>query len=85
MSTLRTILPTTASRRARGQVPHVHAHDNPQSRRLLDALPRLRRPYRPTPWLFNTHLQKFAVGAAVGNRVAASSCNGPAKASFDIV
>ena len=63
MSILRTNLPTTVSQRARGQVPHVHAHDNPQTRRLLDALPRLHRPYRPTPWLFNTHLQLVFLNA----------------------
>jgi len=57
MSTLRPSFPATALRHARGQIPRVHCHDNPRSRAILEALPRLRRPYRPTPWLFNTHLQ----------------------------
>jgi predicted alpha/beta-fold hydrolase len=37
--------------------PRVHSHDNPHSRRIVAALPQLSRPYRPTPWLFNAHLQ----------------------------
>ena len=37
--------------------PQLHFHDSPFTRALLPRLPQLHAPYRPTPWLFNAHLQ----------------------------
>lgn len=39
------------------RTPQVHCHDNERNRQLLAALPALRQPFRPTPWLFNAHAQ----------------------------
>lgn len=43
--------------------PRVSCHDNPQTRHILHAIPRLQRPFKPTPWLFNTHLQLIFLNA----------------------
>lgn len=37
--------------------PQLHFHASPFTRALLPRLPQLHEPYRPTPWLFNAHLQ----------------------------
>ena len=47
----------------RGETPRVYRHDNPRSRAIVQGLSRLHRPYRPTPWLFNTHLQLVFLNA----------------------
>lgn len=39
------------------QAPRVHCHDNPRNRKIVGALPQLQQAFRPTPWLFNPHLQ----------------------------
>ena len=41
--------------------PQLSYMDNPLNRHLLDAVPRLTRRYRPTPWLINAHLQIIAI------------------------
>jgi uncharacterized protein len=37
--------------------PRVFCHDNPHTRHIVAALPQLQHPFKPTPWLFNPHLQ----------------------------
>lgn len=39
------------------RTPQVHCQDNARNRQVVDALPQLRTPFRPTPWLFNAHAQ----------------------------
>ena len=64
MSTIRNTFRFNAVRqRLQGQIPHVHCHDNPQSRQLVGRLRQLHQPFRPTPWLFNTHLQLVFLNA----------------------
>lgn len=46
--------------------PELVYQNNPQNRQLLENLPRLQRPFRPTPWMFNTHLQLLALGLKKG-------------------
>lgn len=52
-----------SSAQAAPRLPRVHCHDNPENRAIVAALAQLREPYRPTPWLFNEHLQLAAVTA----------------------
>lgn len=47
----------------RGQRPDVHCHDNPQSQHVVHSLRQLHESFRPTPWLFNTHLQLIFLNA----------------------
>ncbi len=37
--------------------PRVFCHDNPHTRHIVASLPQLQQPFKPTPWLFNPHLQ----------------------------
>lgn len=37
--------------------PRLVYADTPLNQQLLQLLPRLQRPYKPTPWAYNTHLQ----------------------------
>ncbi|MDQ8035936.1 MAG: alpha/beta hydrolase [Pedobacter sp.] len=37
--------------------PRLHYHDNALNRDIVSALSQLQQPFRPTPWLFNSHLQ----------------------------
>ncbi len=46
--------------------PRVFCHDNPQNRHIVAALPQLQQPFRPTPWLFNPHLQMVLVNLREG-------------------
>lgn len=45
------------------RMPRVHCQDNSANRALVAAIPQLREPFQPTPWLFNEHLQLAAVTA----------------------
>ena len=42
--------------------PELVYQNSAANRQLLDGLPRLRRRYWPTPWMFNAHLQLFWLG-----------------------
>ncbi|HEX6591435.1 MAG TPA: alpha/beta fold hydrolase, partial [Moraxellaceae bacterium] len=48
--------------------PRVLCHDNARNRDLVAALPQLQQPFRPTPWLFNPHLQMVLVNMRNGRR-----------------
>lgn len=37
--------------------PQVHCHDNARNRHIVSSLPQLQQAFRPTPWLFNEHVQ----------------------------
>lgn len=54
-----------ASRRPRWlpRKPVVHCKDDATNRALIASIPELNEPFRPTPWLFNEHLQLAAVTA----------------------
>jgi uncharacterized protein len=49
--------------RLRARKPKVHCHDSPRNRALIASLSQLREGFRPTPWLFNEHLQLVALSA----------------------
>ena len=44
-------------RRLNDRKPQLYCHDNEQNRQVIDCLPQLRQVFRPTPWLFNAHVQ----------------------------
>lgn len=54
---------TSFLEKLRPRKPKVHCHDNPRNRELIAALSQLQEGYRPTPWLFNEHLQLVALTA----------------------
>lgn len=48
------------------QKPELVYQQNTHNQQLLQRLPRLQRAFRPTPWMFNTHLQLLALGLKKG-------------------
>lgn len=53
-------------RKTARKLPELVYQFNPQNQQRLQKLPRLQRPFRPTPWMFNTHLQLLALGLKKG-------------------
>ena len=53
-------------RKTARKLPELVYQFNPQNQQRLQNLPRLQRPFRPTPWMFNTHLQLLALGLKKG-------------------
>jgi predicted alpha/beta-fold hydrolase len=63
-----TSLQTPARRStARLQKPQVYCADNAKNRQIIHSLRQLHHIYRPTPWLFNTHLQLMFLSARKKN------------------
>ncbi len=42
--------------------PFLEFQNTARNRKIVEAVPALNRPYFPTPWLFNTHLQLITLG-----------------------
>src|SRR5690606_6492061 len=54
---------TSFLEKLRPRKPKVHCHDNPHNRALIASIAQLHEAFRPTPWLFNEHLQLVALTA----------------------
>ncbi len=48
---------TFSFRRRQQKTPRVYCHDNNDNQQVVAALRQLHEDFRPTPWLFNAHLQ----------------------------
>ncbi|MGH8494412.1 MAG: YheT family hydrolase [Moraxellaceae bacterium] len=46
--------------------PRVFCHDNPHTRHIVGSLAQLQQPFKPTPWLFNPHLQMVLLSMREG-------------------
>jgi len=63
MFTLRETEPTKFLEKLRPRKPRVHCQETPRNRELIASLAQLREGFRPTPWLFNEHLQLVYLNA----------------------
>lgn len=62
--------PLSPSPRARLKKPRLYFHNNPTNHRVVSALTQLHEDFRPTPWLFNAHLQLILHNARKGRGAA---------------
>lgn len=72
MFELQTTLPESASqKRKRPQKPRVYCQDNAYNHQIILNLHQLHQVFRPTPWLFNSHMQMMFLNARKNNKVQA--------------
>lgn len=68
MTTIQTALPDARpSKRTAPEKPRVYCQDNAHNRQIIQSLRQLHQPFRPTPWLFNNHLQILFLSARKAN------------------
>jgi len=68
MFEVQTSLPESINQqRARPQKPRIYCQDNAHNRQIIHSLDQLKQIYRPTPWLFNGHLQMLFLSARKNN------------------
>ncbi len=53
--------------RTRPQKPRIYCQDNSYNRQIIRNLDQLHQVYRPTPWLFNGHMQMLFLSARKNN------------------
>jgi predicted alpha/beta-fold hydrolase len=69
MFELQTTLPdSTHTQRKQPQKPRVYCKDNSYNRKVINQLPLLNQIFRPTPWLFNNHMQLMFLNARKNNK-----------------
>lgn len=68
MLELQTSLPKSGtSSRKRVEKPRIYCQDNANNRRIIRNLNQLHQVFRPTPWLFNSHMQMLFLSARKNN------------------
>ncbi len=68
MFVVQTCLPeSTNQQRIRPQKPRIYCQDNSHNRQIIRSLDQLHQIFRPTPWLFNSHLQLMFLSARKNN------------------
>lgn len=68
MFEVQTQLPaSTIKPRNRPQKPRIYCQDNTHNRQIVRDLKQLHQVFRPTPWLFNNHLQLMFLSARKNN------------------
>lgn len=68
MLEVQTSLPELTSQQSiHPQKPRIYCQDNAHNRQIIRSLDQLQQNYRPTPWLFNGHMQMLFLSARKNN------------------
>ncbi|MBC7751803.1 MAG: alpha/beta hydrolase [Candidatus Saccharibacteria bacterium] len=72
MVELQTTLPdSTHTQRKQPEKPRVYCQENGHNRKIISNLHQLNQVFRPTPWLFNSHMQLMFLSARKNNKAQA--------------